>query len=548
MLSRFKCLFMVVSLILTPAAFADAIADQEALRTEVEQLMQVGRLTIGEADIASGELLTEFYERRDYAPAWNDDEQIDELIAAIKASEKDGLDSSDYHLGAVMAARDAIAAGALDTSAEKADVDLVLTDSLIRLGYHERFGKVNPYSLDPHWNFRREINDMHPATAIQEAIDSDSLIEYLRTVFPRGWVYTQLRDGLARYREIAANGGWPQMPAGPTLRPGAADPRLSVLMQRLAATGDMEYIQTFAPVTEYDSVIQAGVRQFQKRHGLDTDAIIGKATIAALNVPVEKRVKQLEINLERARWVLDDIEDDFILVNIAGFRAYLMRDREIAWETKVQVGTAYHQSPVFRDEMKYVVFNPTWTVPYSIASKEMLPAIQADPEYFQKRDFDVKDRSGNIIDPSTVDWSSVTRRTFGYTLVQRPGPANALGRVKFMFPNEHAVYLHDTPSKYLFGQAERAFSHGCIRVENPYEFAELLLGAGWDQDKIAATLDSKETKTVLLPKPLPVLLMYWTAIVNKAGEVYFYNDVYERDPSIAAALDEPFALDLPGSP
>jgi len=224
-----------------------------------------------------------------------------------------------------------------------------------------------------------------------------------------------------------------------------------------------------------------------------------------------------------------------------------MRDRKIAWESKVQVGKTYHQSPVFRDEMKYLVFNPTWTVPYSIASKEMLPAIQADPEYFQKRDFDVKDRSGEIIDPTTVDWSSVTRRNFGYTLVQRPGPANALGRVKFMFPNKHAVYLHDTPSKYLFEKAGRAFSHGCIRVEHPYEFAELLLGPDWDQDKIAATLDTRKITTVSLPKSLPVLLLYWTAVVNQDGKVFFYNDVYQRDQNISTALDEPFKIELPDS-
>jgi murein L,D-transpeptidase YcbB/YkuD len=509
--------------------------------------LQSGQLSIDDVDIASGELLAEFYERRDYVPAWTDHKKVAELLLAIRSTERDGLDPSDYHLDDVLEIQSAIATGQIDTAAEIADADLILTDSLIRLGYHQRFGKVNPYSLDPNWNFRRELNGRNPATAIQEAIDADSLVAYLEKVFPRGWVYTQLRDGLARYREISANGGWPDIPDGPTLRPGAADPRLATLMRRLAISGDMDDMQTFAPVTEYDEALQDGVRHFQERHGLDADAIIGPATINALNVSAEQRVKQLEISLERARWVLDDISDDFVLVNIAGFRAYLMRDREIAWETKVQVGKTYHQSPVFRDEMKYLVFNPTWTVPYSIASKEMLPNIQADPEYFQKRDFDVKDRNGEIIDPTTVDWSSVTRRNFGYTLVQRPGPNNALGRVKFMFPNKHAVYLHDTPSKYLFGQAERAFSHGCIRVENPYEFAELLLGPDWDQDKIAATLDTGKIKTVSLPKPLPVLLMYWTAIVSKDGEVIFYNDVYKRDQNIADALDEPFGFDLPDS-
>ena len=532
---------------LPPASFADAEDERDALRVEIEQLLQFGRLSIGDIDIASGELLSRFYERRDYAPAWIDSDQIAELVTAIKSTARDGLDPSDYHLDSVLNIQSALSASQINTAAEIADADLVLTDSLIRLGYHQRFGKVNPYSLDPNWNFRRELNDMDPATAIQAAIDSDSLLDYLSKMFPRGWVYTQLREGLSRYQEIAANGGWPQIPEGPTLRPGAADPRLSTLMRRLAITGDMENIQTFAPVTNYDTALQAGVRHFQERHGLDADAIIGPATIKALNVTAEQRVVQLEISLERARWVMDDISDDFVLVNIAGFRVYLMRDRKIEWQSKVQVGTTYHQSPVFRDEMKYVDFNPTWTVPYSIASKEMLPKIQSDPDYFKNRDFDVKDRGGNLIDPETVDWSKVSRRNFTYTLIQRPGPSNALGRVKFMFPNKHAVYLHDTPSKYLFGQAERAFSHGCIRVEHPYEFAELLLGPGWDQDKIAATLDSKETKTVLLPKPLPVLLMYWTAIVSQDGEVIFYNDVYERDQNIAEALDEPFRIELPDS-
>ncbi len=263
-------------------------------------------------------------------------------------------------------------------------------------------------------------------------------------------------------------------------------------------------------------------------------------------MPVEQRVDQLRLNLERARWVFEDIEEDFVLVNIAGFRAYVVHDREIVWETKVQVGRPYHQSPVFRDEIKYVVFNPTWTVPYSIATREMLPRIKSDPQYFQARDFDIKNRDGQLVDPATIDWAQVTSRNFGYTFVQRPGPNNALGRVKFIFPNEHAVYLHDTPSKPLFDVAERAFSHGCIRVENPFDLAEVLLGSdGWDRQQIDATVESRETKTVFLSEPLPVLLLYWTAEVDPNGLVHFYNDVYERDRRIAAALDAPFTIELP---
>jgi murein L,D-transpeptidase YcbB/YkuD len=244
--------------------------------------------------------------------------------------------------------------------------------------------------------------------------------------------------------------------------------------------------------------------------------------------------------------VFDDISENFIIVNIAGFRAYLFRDGEIAWVTKVQVGKTYHQTPVFRDEMKYVVFNPTWTVPYSIATKEMLPQIKNDSSYFQNRDFDVKNSSGEVVDPAGIDWAQLSRGNFPYTLVQRPGPRNALGRVKFIFPNEHSVYLHDTPSKSLFERAERTFSHGCVRISNPFELAELLLGPkGWDSEKITATLDSAKTTTVYLPEPLPVLLLYWTAEIGPGGDVHFYSDVYERDQRIIEALDQPFRNELP---
>jgi len=262
-------------------------------------------------------------------------------------------------------------------------------------------------------------------------------------------------------------------------------------------------------------------------------------------VPVAKRVEQLKINIERARWVLNDLADEFVLVNIAGFRAYVLRNKKIAWETKVQVGSAFHQSPVFRDEIEYVVVNPTWTVPYSIASKEILPKIKRDPNYFASRDFDLKGQNGKLVEPSSIDWETITERNFPVWMVQRPGPNNALGRVKVMFPNEHSVYLHDTPSKALFNKAERAFSHGCIRVENPFDLAEQLLGGdGWNQAKFKQVLDEGEPTKVSLSKPMPVLLLYWTTMVTPDGVVYFFNDVYSRDEPIAKALDEPFQFDL----
>jgi murein L,D-transpeptidase YcbB/YkuD len=544
-----KPLSWVIAVILVlhaPLASAQLAAVSEAIRVEIEQLRESSVLSIGGVDIAGGNLLAEVYERRNFAPNWTSRKEIGELITAIKNSYLDGLDPADYHLKEAEYVYRELGEGNLQSPNEQAALDVMLTDSLFRLGYHQVFGKVNPNSLDSHWNFRRQLGDDPPAVTMQNAMDAPSLVKFLDELRPRGLFYNRLRAALADYRELAAAGGWPTVADGETLRPGARDPRVSQIAARLAVTGDIADAAPYASSDVYDDALEAGVSRFQARHGLASDGVIGPATLRAMNVPVEDRIAQLRVNLERARWVFDDVTDDFIIVNIAGFKAYVVRDSEIVWQTSVQVGKTYHQTPVFRDEMKYVVFNPTWTVPYSIATKEMLPRIKNDPDYFKTRDFDIKDGSGEIVSPDSIDWSQLSRSNFPYTFVQRPGPKNALGRVKFIFPNEYAIYLHDTPSKALFDQAERAFSHGCVRVENPFDLAEELLGSeGWDQGKIQSTLDSLETETVYLPEPLPVMLLYWTAEIGSDGDIRFYTDVYERDERVARALAEPFKVELP---
>jgi murein L,D-transpeptidase YcbB/YkuD len=422
-----------------------------------------------------------------------------------------------------------------------------MTDALIRLGYHQRFGKVDPHDLDPTWNFSRELGGRDPASAIQEAIAAPSLTEFRDKYFPRVEIYQRLQTALAEYRRIAKAGGWPQVPDGPTLRSGDSDDRLEVLAERLTVTGDLAEGGT-VDLTTYGGELEQAVKAFQERHGLDADGIIGPATLRALNVPVGDRVDQIRVNLERGRWVMDGLSPDFILVNIAGFRAYMFRDWDEQWSTRVVVGKTYRKTPVFRSEMKYVVFNPTWTVPYSIATKDILPQVQRDTSYLTTRNFILKDRSGKVVDIDSVDWGSLSRRNFPYTLVQQPGTSNALGEIKFMFPNKYAVYLHDTPSKSLFGRAERTFSSGCVRVEHPFDFAEQLLGPdGWDAEKIEAERQTREIRTVFLSKPIPVLLLYWTAEVDNDGRVNFYEDVYERDQVILDALDSDFQFRPPAS-
>ena len=543
---RFLKWQLVVALVFAGApTLADEAETQEAIRSEIEQLRESGRLSLGDVEIASGELLARVYERRNFEPAWSGLEKMNALAELIEATALDGLSPADYHLGEIRRVQSMIANGRVLDAAARAALDIGLTDSLIRLGYHQRFGKVNPYDLDPDWNFAREFRNRDPALVIQEAIDADSLAGYVENLFPREGLYRQLQAYLAKYRDLAASGGWPVVPDGPTLRPGDKDERLPVLERRLAATGDLAP-GVLVDTSVYGGALESAVRAFQERHGLDVDGIVGPGTLRAMNVTVEERIEQIRVNLERARWVLDNLGDDFVIVNIAGFRVYLYRDNEEIWSTRAVVGRTYRKTPVFRSTMRYLVFNPDWTVPYSIATKDILPKVQQDPGYLAAGDFIVKDRNGDVVETADIDWSALGGRNFPYTLVQQPGTNNALGEVKFMFPNEHAVYLHDTPGKGLFDRAARTFSAGCVRVEHPFRFAELLLEANsMDAASIEELRQSRQMKSVFLKEPIDVLLLYWTAEVGSDGRIHFYEDVYLRDRAVLEALNSPYQVVLP---
>ncbi len=522
-------------------AFSQASLGQavpEQLRMRVEQLRETGALQIDDVSIAAVELIPELYERRAFAPTWTRPEQVAGLIELVEESLQEGLNPDEYHYAAIQQAREALFGDALTTMAHRADLDLILTDSVIRVGYHLRFGKVNPEQLDPDWNLDRALLTDDPVATIQSAIDSNSLTAFRSQLLPRGIFYERLKGALADHRAIDAAGGWPLIDPGPTLRPGASDGRVPGLARRLVISGDLSAAYVAPAGNSYDELLEDGVKSFQERHGLEQDGAVGPATVAALNVPVERRVEQLRANLERTRWVFEDLEDNFIVVNIASFRAYIVRDGDVVWTSRVQVGTPYRKTPIFKSSMKYLVFNPTWTVPPTILRQDILPRVREDPGYLASRNIEVIDNSGAVIDPFDVDWPNL--RGFPYRLVQGPGPANALGRVKFIFPNEHLVFLHDTPSQALFERQGRAFSSGCIRVESPFELASILLGEEWDRERIDGIIRSEITETVFLQEPLTVMLLYWTTEVDDEGRVFFLPDVYDRDQPVIDGLQEPY--------
>lgn len=513
------------------AVESDSIA--EALPAALHQLGATG--WVDRHPVADAGLLDAFYAARAYRPAWNESGRVQALLQSIRDSALHGLNPADYQLEAL----EALVAGPRDVDRLVA-VELVATDAAIRLAGHLGFGKVDPQKFHPSWNFSHRLNDLQRLELLRSLLAARDFRAAIEGLAPQSDYYRGLQAYLAQYRELAALGGWPVVPAGETLRPGAVSPRVSLLRARLAVTGDLPAVSLPREDDFFDEELEAAVRRFQARHELEVDGLVGRHTLAALNVPVEARVDQLRVNLERVRWVFRDMGRRFLLVNIARFRVLLLEDRVVQWSTRAIVGGPYRQTPVFRADMTYLELNPTWTVPPTIFREDLLPEIRRDGGVLQRRNMEVLDYSGRRIDPAAIDWQHVDARRFSYLVRQAPGPYNPLGRIKFLFPNPHQVYIHDTPGRELFRRADRSFSSGCIRIERPLELARLLLeGDPSELERMDAALRSGKTTPISLPRPIPVLILYGTAVPEDDG-IHFTGDVYDRDPQVLRALDAPF--------
>jgi murein L,D-transpeptidase YcbB/YkuD len=501
-------------------SFAQTESDpvREAIRDRVEHLHSAEPLVVGGGHIVSTVILPEIYDHRHFRPAWMDTAKVHQLLDAVRTMDGDGLVPADYHLAELerLLGRPAPSITPFDI----ADFDLLATDSFILVLYHLYLGKTDPKTLFTHWNFGKEEADrIDAAKIIGDAMEAGTISDTITRARPEHRFYDQGRKLLAEYRAIAAAGGWPPVPAGEPLKLGVSDERVPALAKRLAVTGDLEVEPAGSNL--FDETIEAGVKRFQSRHGLTADGVAGKATVDAMNVPVEARIDQTRVNLELGRWVLHEIKDEFVLADIAGFDVTYFRDHKPIFRSRAQVGKPFRESPVFKDEIEYVVFNPTWTVPPGIM-KDLAPKIIRDPNYLKKHNM---------------------RRVNGQ-IVQSPGPNNSLGLVKIMFPNPYLVYLHDTPSKPLFEEDQRAFSSGCIRVERPLELAELLLddAAQWNEDSIRKVIASGKTTTAMLKHRVPVLLLYWTVDFGDDSRPRFRPDIYKRDAPVLKALEEDFQV------
>jgi murein L,D-transpeptidase YcbB/YkuD len=533
----------------TPVAVVPADATlNEAIRERIDHLRYELQHDHADHDvngerIVLGDTVARYYESQQFRPQWRDPARLDKLIASLFGLLDDGLDPGDYHVEALQAYRTKFRRTPVLPPAEQAGLEVLATDALILGLSHLYLGKVNPEKLSSQWNFdTRPIDRERGFEQLTRALDSGQIRETFDRARPQHVWYQRGRERLREYRALSAAGGWPELPEGPTLKPGMTDPRVPTLRARLQVTKDFP-APPAAPEEVYDASLEAAVKFFQERHGLTADGVVGPATRAAMNVPVEARIDQIRINLERGRWVLHEIKGNLVVVDVAGFDVSYFRDDEPVWTSKVIVGRPYRETPIFKSMITYVVFNPTWTIPPTILVKDKLPILKRDPGYLARNNIRVIDANGREVDPRSVNWNRYgPGRLPPYQLRQDPGEDNALGLVKIMFPNKYMVYLHDTPTKALFDKDERTFSSGCIRVQKAFELAELVLGepARWNQETMAAVVASKKMQTVNLAQPVPVLILYWTSQPRADGQVVFRNDVYGRDPPTLAALDAPY--------
>ena len=489
--------------------------------------------------IYSAVIVKSFYKGRNYRSAWVRDgrvTQADTLIKTIEEAYGEGLTPDYYHLGLIRSLVDK--AGKLSDPSNMADLDVLMTDAFLTLGCHLSGGCVNPAAVESEWFAKR--SDVDVSSVLEQALKKKQIKEALMGLRPEHGSYAMLRRVLAQYRILLSKGEWPRVSAGPFLRKDSTSGRVVELRKRLAASGDID-ADGARGGNFFDEKLEQSVIIFQKRHGLKADGTVGPVTLRALNVPLKQRVRQIELNMERLRWVLGNIDQSSIVINIADFSLHVIENGKSILSMEVVVGKPYQRTPVFTAKMTYVVINPSWNIPDSIARKEILKKIKKDPHYLAEQNIKVLTGHGSHeveVDPEKIDWSGIAPGTLKYRFRQEPGPLNPLGRIKFMFPNQYNVYLHDTPSKRLFSQNVRTFSHGCTRIEKPIEMGEYVLRdvPGWTRAKLLAAIEEGTEQKVLLPHPLNVHFLYLTAWVDEGGILQFRNDIYGRDNILDEAL------------
>ncbi len=530
-------LFISVLLSLSFSMSAQDMQVSEIIKSKIDAGIDDNSIAADGIILHSQKMVSSFYSGNNYQQSWADKKNIAELLDILNDSYNEGLTPSDYHLARINDLMTYTSSN--NDSNVYADLDLILTDAIMMYAIHLIIGKVDQNAIRPGWDIPQLKVPEDSQGYLERALDNKQLNHLIEEIRPNHFMYRHLKIALGEYREIAENGGWPKVPVGDVLKLDVKDPRNLLLRDYLRITGDLLPSTVSENDSVYDSNLEEAVIRFQFRHNLNQDGVVGKGTLALINVPIEKRIDEIRINMERSRWVTHHLPQDFLVVNIAGFNIRRITNDSTVFYSRVIVGKHFHETPIFDGTMTYIEINPTWTLPYSISTKETLPKLKKNPDYLADKNMIIMDRDGKELDPSTIDFNDLSTGNFPYILRQKAGPNNSLGEVKFMFPNTYSVYLHDTPARSLFAREDRAFSHGCIRLDEKWELLMNLMGPDWDMERINEVVESQKTTRVNLPQAIEIILLYWTAGADKQDRVFFNKDVYDRDSKVLEGLNEP---------
>lgn len=503
-------------------------------------------------------VVQEVYADRQFRPLWTTGgkpkEEARQLIATLCGAERDGLRTGDYHLADLeKVVKRAFPEKKRPTPGSLAALDLELTTRFVSYGADLLVGRLAPAAVDSGWFIKARRSGAD--SVLRVAARGKGFGGMVAPLRPKRADYDELARALASYRQIQDRGGWPTVRAGKEVVRGGKGRAVAALRKRLEIGGDLAPSRSAKPV--YDAALAVAVARFQRRHGIPVDSTVSPATLLALNTPVEYWIRQIEINLERYRWLPPDFGSKYVLVNIPDYHLYAFDGGKRALDMRVIVGDEYgNATPVFADSMSYLVFRPRWYVPRRILVDEVIPQARQNIFYLADNNFEVVDakRGSTVLDPFSIDWAAVDTANPGFRVRQKSGVANSLGLVKFMFPNQFSIYLHDTPAGWLFQQQRRALSHGCVRVERPVELADFVLAGqdGWNDSTIRAamhpvdspvspagmSLDTTEGRTVRLEHKVPVYILYLTAYVQD-GVLNFRGDPYGKDAQAQARIGPP---------
>ncbi|MBN1614637.1 MAG: L,D-transpeptidase family protein [Deltaproteobacteria bacterium] len=494
------------------------------------------------------EVLRCFYAWRLYQPLWAGGgrllPQVSELLATLNRAAEEGLRPEEYQRVSegFWQSIDAFRQEGTEVPEELlADLELLLTDAFVSYGHDLSYGRVNTeWGCDADCLIQRQECLLG---SLEEAFDGGGFAEWLRDLAPRDPAYGKLKERLARHRRIAEQGGWPTVAPDGNLKRGRRHAVVQTLRERLRLSGDLAGETLGNDGMLFDRAVAAGLRRFQKRHGLKPRGALNSETLQHLNLPVEDEIRLIQLNLERLRWLPRDMGPVRVMINIPDYSLALIEGQRSVLSMKVIIGRPLWNTPSFSAQMKYLETNPVWRIPPSIVKEEIVPAILRDPDYITRKNlkFFVGRRNGpQEVSPDKIDWTKIQPESFPYQIIQAAGPANPMGRVKFMFPNEENVYLHDTPSTSLFKRQKRIFSHGCIRIEKPIDLAAYILerDGQWSREKLMAEINKGKTRKIILREPVNVHIVYFTAWVDDDGVLQTRPDVYRSDWILDLALRE----------